>query len=160
MTTCITTLFIIIALYLFLICPRIFDRPDISPFLGIHYAHRGLFDNKSDAPENSLPAFEKACQKGYAIELDVQLSKDNIPVVFHDDNLKRMCGVDGSVWDYTIKELKKMRLAASDATIPTFEEVLQVVDGRVPLLIEYKLDHVQTTICQLTESLLSGYNGL
>ena len=68
---------------------------DRTPFINIHYAHRGLFDNASDAPENSLLAFKKAVDAGYGIELDVQLSKDNQLVIFHDATLNRMCGVDG-----------------------------------------------------------------
>lgn len=147
------------ALYLFLVAPRWKNRPDRSPFLGIHYAHRGLFDNQSGAPENSLPAFRKAVEAGYGIELDVQLSKDGIPVVFHDAGLKRMCGVDGNVWDYTLAELKKLRLAGSKASIPTFSEVLRTVNGKVPLIVEYKLDVVNTKVCIRGNRLLSAYPG-
>lgn len=136
-------------LYLFLVAPRMFGKPDRTPLYGVHYAHRGLFDNDSEAPENSLPAFKRAVDAGYGIELDVQLSKDGIPVVFHDATLKRMCGVDGNVWDYTLKELQQMKLANSSATIPTFAEVLKTVDGKVPLIIEYKLDVPQTKVCEI-----------
>ncbi len=147
------------ALYLYLIAPRRRNAPDRTPFLRVHYAHRGLFDNSSSAPENSLPAFALAVEQGYGIELDVQLSKDNVPVVFHDAGLKRMCGVDGNVWDFTLAELKQMKLADSDATIPTFAEALDLVDGRVPLIVEYKLDVVQTKVCELSDALLSSYRG-
>ena len=98
------------ALYLFLIAPRMVNKPDRAPLMGVHYAHRGLFDNKTNAPENSLAAFKKAVAAGYGMEFDVQLSKDDIPVVFHDATLKRMCGVGGNVWDYTLKELQQMML--------------------------------------------------
>ena len=94
-------LLIAAALYLFLIMPRIAGRPDASMLMGRDYAHRGLHDNKSDAPENSMAAFKKAVDAGYGIELDVQLTRDRIPVVFHDESLKRVCGVDGNVRDYT-----------------------------------------------------------
>ena len=87
--------------YLAAIMPRIFKRPDYSSLKGYYYAHRGLHDNNSDAPENSMAAFRKAVDAGYGIELDVQLTKDRIPVIFHDDTLKRVCGVDGYVKDYT-----------------------------------------------------------
>lgn len=146
-------------LYLLLVAPRMFRRPDRTSFYGVHYAHRGLFDNHSNAPENSLPAFRKAVYNGYGIELDVQLSKDGIPVVFHDASLKRMCGVDGNVWEYTLKELQQMKLADSSSTIPTFADVLALIDGRVPLIIEYKLDVPQTKVCELGNELLSKYNG-
>mgnify|MGYP003376401294 CR=1 FL=1 len=148
---------ILLMLYLFLIAPRIWRKPDRTPLLNVLYAHRGLFDNKTDAPENSLPAFQKAVEAGYGIELDVQLSKDGIPVVFHDASLKRMCGVNGNVWDYPLSELKQLKLADSNATIPTFAEVLDVVGGKVPLIIEYKLDVPQTKVCRLVNDLLGSY---
>ncbi len=150
---------IIFAIYLFMICPRIFHKPDVSAFYGVHYAHRGLFDNKSNAPENSLNAIRKAVEAGYGIEFDVQLSKDDVPVVFHDASLKRVCGVDGKVWDYTLEELQKMKLCDSDQTVPTFEEVLKVVNGKVPLIIEYKMDRVDTKVCELGDRMLKNYRG-
>ncbi len=156
----IVILLVFSAVYLFLIAPRMFGRPDRTPFMGVHYAHRGLFDNKSEAPENSLAAFKKAVAAGYGIEFDVQLSKDNKLVVFHDGTLKRMCGVEGKVWDYTLAELQSFKLADSEETIPTFEEVLKVVDGKVPLIIEYKLDRVQTTVCELADIVLQNYKGM
>lgn len=152
-------LIILFALYLFLIAPRMFGKPDRTHLYGVLYAHRGLFDNKTDAPENSLPAFRKAVEAGYGIELDVQLSKDNVLVVFHDASLKRMCGVDGNVWEYTLEELQQFKLADSNETIPTFKDVLATVDGKVPLIIEYKLDVPQTKVCELANEMLSTYNG-
>ena len=86
-------LMILSAGYLYMICPRIFGRPDISGFLGVYYAHRGLFDNRTNAPENSVNAIRKAVEAGYGIEFDIQLTKDDVPVVFHDASLKRMCNV-------------------------------------------------------------------
>ena len=120
---------ILLAIYLFLIAPRIIGKPDRSALYGVHYAHRGLFDNESQAPENSLAAIRKAVEEGYGIEFDVQLSKDDIPVVFHDASLKRMCGVDGKVWEYTLEELQQMKLGKSNETIPTFEQVLNVINA-------------------------------
>ena len=149
-----------VALYLFLIAPRMKHKPDRTPFYHRHYAHRGLFNNHSEAPENSLAAFRKAVDAGYGIELDVQLSKDKKLVVFHDTTLKRMCNVDGKVWDYTLEELKQFKLASSNETIPTFEEFLEVVQGKVPFILEYKLDVPQTTVCQLAEKALQNYNGI
>lgn len=148
-----------IMIYLFLICPRVFNKPDRTPLYGVHYAHRGLFDNDSDAPENSLAAIKKAVQAGYGIEFDVQLSKDDIPVIFHDASLKRMCGVDGKVWEYTLEELQHMHLANTRETIPTLESVLREVDGKVPLIVEYKMDRVDTKVCELGNALLKEYNG-
>ncbi|MBQ8804493.1 MAG: glycerophosphodiester phosphodiesterase [Tyzzerella sp.] len=152
-------LLIIAAIYLFLVSPRIFHKPDRTPFYGVHYAHRGLFDNASDAPENSLKAIRKAVEAGYGIEFDVQLSKDDVPVVFHDASLKRMCGVDGKVWEYTLEELQKMKLVDSDETIPTFKKVLETVGGKVPLIIEYKMERAGTKVCELGNALLEKYEG-
>lgn len=147
------------ALYFYLILPRQFNKPDRRFLLNRHYAHRGLFDNATEAPENSVAAFRKAVEAGYGIELDVQLSKDGVPVVFHDASLKRMCGVDGNVWDYTLAELKQLHLADSSATIPTFEEALIAIDRKVPLIVEYKLDVAQTKVCKLANELLNRYGG-
>ena len=151
--------FVLVVLYLILVGPRTFGVVDKEPFQGRNYAHRGLFDNASHAPENSLAAIRKAVEAGYGIEWDVQLSKDDVPVIFHDATLKRMCGVEGYVWDYTLEELKGFRLAESAEAIPTLEEALRLVNGRVPLIIEYKLDRVQTRVCELSDKLLRGYKG-
>lgn len=156
----IIVLLIIIFVYLFLIAPRLVQKPDRTPLYGVHYAHRGLFDNESDAPENSLNAIRRAVEAGYGIEFDVQLSKDDVPVVFHDASLKRMCGVDGKVWEYTLEELQKMKLANSNQTIPTLKQVLQVVQGQVPLIIEYKMDRVDTKVCKLGNEVLANYKGV
>ncbi len=153
-------LLVLFPLYLFLIAPRMWKRADRTPFMDCHYAHRGLFDNDFDAPENSLPAFQKAVDEGYGIELDVQLSKDNQLVIFHDATLKRMCGADGKVWEYTLKELQQMKLADSKQTIPTFQDFLKIVDGKVPFILEFKLDRPQTKVCQLANEILKDYHGV
>ncbi len=153
-------LLVLVFLYIFMVAPRMINRANRKPFYDRHYAHRGLFDNNSDAPENSLAAFKKAVDAGYGIELDVQLSKDDKLVVFHDATLNRMCGVDGKVWDYTLEELQKMKLLNSNETIPTFEQFLEVVDGKVPFILEFKLDRAQTRVCELANEALKNYNGV
>ena len=159
MMTALIIFIVLVLIYLFLIAPRMAGKPDCSSLYGVHYAHRGLFDNQSDAPENSINAIRKAVEAGYGIEFDVQLSKDDILVVFHDASLKRMCGVDGNVWEYTLEELKKLKLMDSNETIPTLEQVLRVVDGKVPLIIEYKMDRVDTKVCELGNAILEKYQG-
>jgi glycerophosphoryl diester phosphodiesterase len=99
-------------------------------------AHRGLHDETT--PENSVPAFEAAIAAGISIELDVQLSKDGEAVVFHDDNVLRLTGVDRDIEKMTIEEIKALRFRGTDLQIPTFEEFLALVDGRVPILVEIK----------------------
>lgn len=157
---CLISVIILAFLYVVMVAPRWCNKPDRTPFLHRDYAHRGLFDNSSYAPENSLAAFEKAVKAGYGIEWDVQLSKDDVPVIFHDASLERMCGVKGKVWEYTLEELKRFHLANSEEKIPTLQEALDLVDGQVPLIIEYKLDRVQTHVCKLGNELLRKYKGI
>lgn len=99
-------------------------------------AHRGLHNDK--IPENSLASFKNAIKKGYAIELDLSLISDGTIVVFHDEKLVRMTGANGYLKKLTLEELKKLRLNGTKEQIPTFEETLKCVAGRVPLLIEIK----------------------
>lgn len=150
---------VLAVLYLLAVMPRMTNRADIRPFLGRLYAHRGLHDNASDAPENSLAAFRKAVEKGFGIELDVQLTKDLVPVVFHDFTLKRVCGVDKKVRELTFDQLQELRLCGSDQRIPSFDQVLRLVKGRVPLIIEYKIEALDTRVCELGDRLLSDYPG-
>ena len=121
----------------------------------VDYAHRGLHNDS--LPENSLGAFDNAATHRYGIELDIQLSKDKIPMVFHDATLNRVCGVDGKLADYTCEELKKMKLLGSEYTIPTFKEVLEIVNGRVPLLVEFKPGNLE--LCDIACPILDEYNG-
>lgn len=103
---------------------------------GKYIAHRGLHSEL--VPENSLTAFRLAVEKCLSIELDVRLTKDCRIVVFHDNDLMRMCGIEGKVFDYTYEQLSAFKLKNSDEKIPLLSEVLKIVDGKVPLLIELK----------------------
>ena len=100
-------------------------------------AHRGLW-RSGGAPENSLAAFEAACRASYGIELDVRLSADGEAVVFHDDTLERLTASAGLVEEQTADELQALRLLGSCEVVPMLDEVLTLVDGRVPLLVELK----------------------
>ncbi len=159
MTVILVIAAVTVALYLLAIMPRMAHRPDRQPFLGVYYAHRGLHDNGGDAPENSMRAFKKAVEAGYGIELDVQLSKDRVPVVFHDFTLERVCGVKGKVYDYTYEELQKFRLYRSEERIPRFEDFLEMVGGRVPLIVEYKVEWTDVSVCPLADGILRDYRG-
>ena len=99
-------------------------------------AHRGLHDLQ--APENTLAAFEKAKTANYPIELDVRGIDDETVIVFHDDKLCRLTGKDGYVGNLVKEQLKNHNILKTEQTIPTFEEVLELVNGQVPLLIEIK----------------------
>lgn len=121
-------------------------------------AHRGIFDNKS-VPENSIKSFTKALDKKYTIELDIHLTKDNEIVVFHDDTLERMTNKKGNVKDFTLKELNKTKLLNTNYTIPSFREVLNLIDGKVGLLIELKSDVKRHKLEKKLIEELSNYNG-
>lgn len=121
-------------------------------------AHRGIFDNKI-VPENSIEAFKKAIRKGYIIELDVHLTKDKKIVVFHDDLLDRMTNKKGKIKDYKLDELKDIKLLNTNYSIPTLSEVLKLVKGKVPLLIEMKYDNKSFELPRLLLKELSDYNG-
>lgn len=152
-------LVLLLLLYPWMIMPRMIGRPDDSALNGYYYAHRGLHDNNSDAPENSMAAFKKAIHGGYGIEMDVQLTKDRIPVVFHDETLKRVCGVEGKVRDYTYEELQQFHLYNSQEKIPLFSEFLKMVNGRVPLIIEIKIHEDAGTVCSIADELIRAYDG-
>lgn len=150
-------LLIVVVLYISMIMPRATDRPDMEGIL-VNYAHRGLFDNKR-FPENSLGAFRAAADRGFGIELDVQLTRDGKVVVFHDYTLDRICGQNGTVSKMTLKELRACRLLNTDFTIPTLKEVLETVNGRVPLLIELKGESANDRLCLAVARLLDEYDG-
>ena len=105
----------------------------------VRYAHRGLHNAQNGVPENSMPAFRRAVEQGYGIELDVHLSKDGKLVVEHDDTLRRTCGVDLRIEDTDWSTLQTLTLEGTDRRLPLLEEVFALVDGRVPLLIEAKI---------------------
>lgn len=151
---------IILILYLFSIMPKIFNTPDFKDFEGIYYAHRGLHGSKSIAPENSLKAFQLAVEEGYGIELDIQLTKDNIPVVFHDESLDRVCGVSKILKECSYEELQDFTLYDSKEKIPTFIEVLDLVDGQVPLIVEFKDESKDMLICNIVSDYLDSYKGV
>lgn len=151
---------VLIILYLLSIMPRMIGRPSYEPFKGVYYAHRGLHDNASEAPENSLAAFKKAVRTGFGIELDVQLSKDGVPVIMHDYTLERMCRREGKVCDYTWEELKTFRLLDSEETVPCLEDVLNVVKGKVPLIVELKVEWMDLSVCPVVDAMLRKYQGV
>lgn len=146
----------IIAIYIFLTLPRVFDCANMD-LLRIDYAHRGF--HGEGAPENSLSAYSRAVEHGFGIEIDVQLSADGKIFVFHDETLKRMCGCDKKLSELTSSELRALRLADTDEQIPTLDEVLDLVDARVPLLIEVKYYSRTKELCELLASRLDSYIG-
>ncbi len=151
---------ILVVLYLLAIKPNRYREDSIKPFELVYIAHRGLFDNKNEIPENSLMAFRRAVVGGYGIELDVQLTKDNKLVVFHDANLKRMCGVNKKISECTYAQLKKYRLLGTEERIPLFSEALAVMSKDTPLLIEVKPYNKVSKTSETLWSYLKKYDGI
>ncbi len=153
----ILVILLLLALAAWLIMPRVAAKPDAAPVL-CDYAHRGLFDNKT-LPENSLGAYRAAMEHGFGIELDVQLTADGEVVVFHDYTLTRMCGKNEKITDLTLAALRKERLLGTEYTVPTLREVLKLVNGRVPLLIELKGESTDDSLCWVLAPILDSYAG-
>ena len=122
-------------------------------------AHRGLYNNKEGIVENTIKAFNKAIEKGYAIELDVQILKDGNLIVFHDDNLLRLTGINKRVYDSTLEYIKSVNLLNTNEKIPTLKEVLDTVLGKVPLVIEIKSGIFLHGIEKKLYDVLKEYNG-
>ena len=106
-------LLLIILFYLWCIKPNTKRKNALNPYKEVYIAHRGLFNNL-DLCENSFDAFQQAVNHGYGIELDIQLTKDNQLVVFHDTTLKRMCNDSRTLNQLTYKELQQFYLLRLD----------------------------------------------
>lgn len=116
-----------------------------AAFMARPIAHRGYHDRAAGRIENSVAAFAAAVTAGYGIEMDLQLSRDGVAMVFHDDELDRLTDQTGPVSARPAAELRAMRLAGGEETIPTLAQVLAVVGGKVALLIEIK-DQTRTMV--------------
>ncbi|MBQ9080724.1 MAG: glycerophosphodiester phosphodiesterase [Clostridia bacterium] len=147
----------LVVTYLILSAPNSKNKRAGVENLRVHYAHRGLWGD--DIPENSIPAFARAAECKYGIELDVQLSSDGDVVVFHDYNLSRMCGEDTKVSELRGAELSWRRLGGTKHTLPLLEDVLAVIKGRVPVLIELKGETSDTALCEAVAHIIQYYDG-
>lgn len=134
-------------------------RRDFAEMKKYDYAHRGLHEKDLSVPENSMAGFKAAVEAGYGIEFDLQLTKDKKVVVHHDRSLKRVCGADVSIGDLTYKELQQYRLQNTEERVPLFSDVLALVDGRTPLIIELKHYDDADLLCPLVWELLRNYKG-
>lgn len=139
-------------------------QPLPAAFLNLPIAHRALHDRAAGRPENSRAAIRAALAAGYGIELDLQLSSDGVAMVFHDEELDRLTAETGWVKDRSATELGAIRLKDAEDGIPTLAEVLEIIGGRVPLLIELK-DQTLTPggiigpLETATARALAGYTG-
>ena len=140
--TALIILILLLLVYAELIRPHL-PRRDITPLLGRDYAHRGLWNTndpgENNRPENSLAAFRAAVEKDYGVELDVHLTKDGHLVVHHDDSLKRLTGTDIRIAESTLAEVRACHLPNGEP-IPTYDEVLETIAGRIPMIVEVKVE--------------------
>lgn len=133
-------------------------HPGLEELRKWKYAHRGLHNDTR--PENSMAAFRDALEGGYGIELDVHLLKDGNLAVIHDSSLKRTAGADVMIEDLETADLSRFRLGGSEETIPEFRQVLELFDGKAPLIVELK--PAGDNFAALTEAtckMLDSYNG-
>jgi glycerophosphoryl diester phosphodiesterase len=120
-------------------------------------AHRGFHNEQ--LPENSIGAFYNAINREYAIELDVHIISDGHIIVFHDSDVKRMTGMEQKTANLTLEDIGTLKLANTDYHIPLLDEVLEMVDGKVPLLIELKNSHKVGLLEEALVQRLARYNG-
>ncbi|QPM91806.1 glycerophosphodiester phosphodiesterase family protein [Pseudooceanicola algae] len=135
-------------------------------FRGAPIAHRGFHDQAGGRIENSRAAILAAVEAGYGIEIDLQPSSDGVAMVFHDDTLDRVTGATGPVCAQDAASLRGLTLTGSSDTIPTFAEILDLVAGRVPLLVEIKdqgradvPDLPPETLEKAAAAAVEGYDG-
>lgn len=148
------------AAYAFLIMPRRRHPAVLDELIGGRTAHRGLHDAAAGVPENTLLAFRRAVEHGYGMEFDVRFTADGQLVVMHDDDLERMTGFKGKVSRTTLSQLEALRVGGTDQTIPRFEQVLELVDGRVPLIVELKVcGDDYASLAEAVCRVLDGYSG-
>lgn len=133
---------------------------DLSWLTARPVAHRGLHDSNKAVWENTLSAFQRAVDRNFSIECDVHLSSDGQVVVIHDGDLKRLTGTDGFVWQRTAAELGALKVGGTDDHVPTLKEMLDLVDGRVALVIELKgIPGHDSGLVRAVGELLKTYRG-
>lgn len=142
-----------------LLAPRR-NQPGWEWLEGVRYAHRGLHDPALGIPENSMAAFRRAVEHGFGAELDVHLMADGGLAVVHDSSLKRVCGADVCIEDLTAADLARYPLMGTQETIPLLSQVLELFQGKTPLVIELKVE--RGNAAALTDGVmaaLEGWNG-
>jgi glycerophosphoryl diester phosphodiesterase len=151
-----TTIYILTSLIIISAIFYQYELPQMN-FTNYDYAHRGYFTD--EIPENSIKSIEKAITLGKGIEIDIRLSKDQYPMVFHDYRLDRMTNMEGFFSAYNRNELEELKLLDSKEKIPALEEVLAIVDGKVPLILDLKGDILSKTLEDQVLMALKDYEG-
>ncbi|MBQ7850305.1 MAG: glycerophosphodiester phosphodiesterase [Clostridia bacterium] len=153
---------VFLIVYAWLVHPNM-ARRSFAEFKPYDYAHRGLWNTndpgEANRPENSLAAFRAAAEKGYGMELDVHLTTDGRLVVHHDDSLKRLTGTDIVIGRSTLAEVRACRLPNGEP-VPTFDEVLDAVACRVPLIVEVKVEGNADALSRAVYERMQRYDGL
>ena len=150
-------IFAVLLGYLFCLAGRR-GHPGLEKLKGWNYAHRGLHD--ALLPENSMGAFRAALAAGCGIELDIHLMKDGGLAVIHDASLQRTAGVDVKIEDLTAEELRAFHLGDTDEHIPLFRDVLELYDGKAPIIVELKCERGNhAALCQAACEMLDSYRG-
>ena len=148
---------VVILGYLFCIAGRK-GHPGFEKLKGWNYAHRGLHDEVH--PENSMSAFRAALNAGYGIELDIHLMKDGNLAVIHDASLERTAGVNVKIEDLSAEELPAYHLGGTDEHVPLFRNVLDLYDGKAPIIVELKcVRGNHAALCQAACEMLDNYHG-
>lgn len=156
----IITVFLILLVYPLLIIPKGKNKEELEIFKNRLIAHRGLFSKSANVYENSLSAFLKAKESGLAIELDVHLTLDGKLAVFHDDNFLRMFNSHLKPEDLPLSKIKEFCFKKSNEHVPELKEVLTLINGQVPLLIEIKtMDRRYKKICDTLYNEIKNYSG-
>lgn len=132
---------------------------DINKLKGLYIAHRGI--HNKNVIENTVPSFSLALEKKMPIEFDIRVLKDGNLVVYHDNNLKRLMNIDKKLSDFTYEELKKLTFPNTNIHIPLFSDVLELVNGKVLLVIEVKKSDFLSyqEYCRKIVSVLDKYSG-
>ena len=154
----VSILLLMVLLYLWCLKGRT-GHKTLQQFRGWNYAHRGL--HNAERPENSMAAFRAALEHGYGIELDVHLMKDGQLAILHDSSLKRVAGADITIEELTADDLVNYTLGDTQEHIPLFSQVLELYQGKAPLIVELKTaDKNIRPLCEATCALLDSYDGL
>ena len=141
--------------------PRTKYGPDMAAIARYDYANGGLYDYYSRIPEHSLPAVRKAMVSGYAVKLDIRLTKDGVPIAFPDHDLWRICGTDGSVEETPWSSIRTLTLQETEEPVCTLEDMLHKIDTQVPVilnLISWRENY--GTLCSCVSDTLELYDGV
>ncbi|TAW16081.1 glycerophosphodiester phosphodiesterase [Rhizobium ruizarguesonis] len=123
-------------------------------------AHRGYHDLNTHIWENTLSAFSRAVEAGFAIECDLHYASDGVPVIFHDEDLQRLCNLNGDIRERTSRELGLIAVGGTSDKVPTLRQLLDLVKGKVPLVLELKGREADDEgFAEAVLEVLEGYEG-